>query len=112
MIKWHDAKPKEKYSWNFGGHGDDKIAEAVKNHYPERALEIWKDIAESEIAQTKVKAYQEAGKYLKKIQRLLKQHKREKDWEDYVSQLRQVNARKPRFMEILDSLSGKRIVDV
>lgn len=111
VLKWYDAKPKEKYSWTFGGHRDDKIAEAVKNHYPARALEIWKGIAESEIAQTKVKAYQEAGRYLKKIQRLLKQHEKEKDWKDYVVQLREANARKPRFIEILDSLSGKRIVD-
>ena len=111
VLKWHDAKPKERYSWNFGGHRDDKIAEAVKNHYPDRALEIWKGIAENEIAQTKVKAYQEASQYLKKIQRLLIQSKREKDWLDYVAQLRQANARKPRFLEILDSLAGKRIVD-
>jgi len=111
VLKWYDAKPKEKYSWTFGGHRDDKIAEAIKNHYPERALEIWKGIAEGEIAQTKVKAYQEASKYLKKIQRLSIQDEREKDWEDYVGQLRQANARKPRFMEILDSVSGKRIVD-
>ncbi|MFH1351878.1 MAG: hypothetical protein ABII26_13245 [Pseudomonadota bacterium] len=112
VIKWHDAKPKGKYSRTFGGHGDARIAEAVKKHYPERAVEIWKGIAESEIAQTKVKSYQEAGKYLRKIQRLLKQHKREKDWQDYVSQLRQANARKPRFVEILDTLAGKRIMDL
>ena len=79
---------------------DKKPAEAVKNHHPERALEIWKGIAESEIAQTKVKAYQESSKYLKKIQRLLKQNKNERNWQDYVGQLRQANARKPRFIEI------------
>jgi uncharacterized Zn finger protein len=74
-------------------------------------LEIWKGISEGKIALREVKAYQEAARYLKKIQKLYSQQGKEKDWEGYAAHIRQANIRKPRFVEILDAPSEKRIVD-
>ena len=39
------------------------IAEAVADHYPDRSLTIWKDLAEKQIALTKPRAY-ETGRRL------------------------------------------------
>jgi len=111
VLKWYDLRSKENRHGLMMGHRDDKIAEAIKGHYPERALGIWKGIAEGEIALTKVKAYQEAARTLQKIRKLFKDQGKGNEWERYASQLRQIHARKQRFVEILDSLSGRRIVD-
>ena len=84
---------------------------ALKDSHPDKAVDIWKSLAEEEIARTKVKAYQAAAIYLRKIHTVMKKQGQEKEWQGYLRELRQANARKPRLVEILDSLAGKRIVD-
>ena len=81
------------------------------DHYPERALAIWKRLAEEEIAQTKPKAYIIAAGYLRKVQLTLKNLGKEKEWQSYLAELRRTNARKKRLLEILDTLSGRRVID-
>jgi uncharacterized Zn finger protein len=41
----------------------------------------------------------------------LKKLKREEDWRNYISKLRQANARKTKLIEILSRLEGRRIVE-
>jgi uncharacterized Zn finger protein len=60
---------------------------------------------------TKPKAYEVAGGYLRLVRRVLKELGREKEWSGYLAELRRVNVRKKRLLEILDSLSGRRIVE-
>jgi uncharacterized Zn finger protein len=36
---------------------------------------------------------------------------REKEWHNYLGELRQINAKKRRLLEILNSLAGRRIVE-
>ncbi len=86
------------------------IAGAVADRYPDRALAIWKDLAEKEIALTKPNAYETAAGYLRKVRTLLKKLKRENEWKDYLSQLRQANIRKRSFLEILDRLESRPII--
>ena len=81
------------------------------DRYPERALAIWKELAEKQIALTKPKAYGVAAGYLRKVQRVLKDLGKEKEWQSYLAELRRTNARKRRLLEILDTLSGRRIID-
>ncbi len=102
IAKWHDQLQKS------GRYGTDwlelKVAEAVKKQDPDRALAIWKKLAEAEIALTKPAAYQAAGGYLKKAGQLMADLKREPEWHDYLVRLRAANARKKRFIEVLDAL--------
>ena len=86
------------------------MAEAVKKDYPERAVAIWKKIAEGEIAQVKPRAYQTAAIYLKKMARLLKEKNNGQEWEDYLKKLRQDHVRKSSLLAILDALEGKPIL--
>jgi uncharacterized Zn finger protein len=51
VIRWYDQLVKQDRG-GFGG-SDDRVAEAVKKEYPDRAVAIWKKIAEGEIAQVK-----------------------------------------------------------
>lgn len=112
VLKWYDHKKSKKGVYWYGeGYQDDQVAEAVADHYPDRSIAIWKDIAERQIALTKPKAYEEAARYLRKAQSLLKKLKREEEWKDYLFKLRQANARKPKLIEILTRLEGRRIVN-
>ena len=49
---------------------------------------------------------------MRKVLDLLKKLKREEEWENYISKLRQTNIKKTKFVEILDRLEGRRIVEV
>lgn len=83
----------------------------MADHYPDRAIAIWKNVAEKQIALTKPKAYEAAAVYLRKIHSLLKKLKREEEWKNYLLKLRQDNARKTKLIDILSRLEGCRIVD-
>ena len=89
---------------------DDHIATAIQNHAPERAIKIWKTIAQELIAQVKPSAYMESVKYLKKARKIMIAHNGQKTWDGYLHDLRVTHARKRRLMEMLDGLDGKPIL--
>jgi uncharacterized Zn finger protein len=112
VLKWYDhSRSKKRIFWGGGGYQEDKIAGAVVDLYPDRAIAIWKNLAEKQIALTQPKAYEAAAIYLRKVYSLLKKLKREEDWRNYISKLRQANARKTKLIEILSRLEGRRIVE-
>jgi uncharacterized Zn finger protein len=82
----------------------------VAETYPDRALTIWKALAEAEIARTDTRAYEAAAGYLRKAHRLLEGLSRTAEWHSYLTTLRQANARKRRLLEILAHLEDRRIV--
>jgi uncharacterized Zn finger protein len=111
VLRWYEESRQKRRTPLFIGHRDDQVAIALKDSHPDKAVHIWKRLAEEEIARTKVKAYHTAATYLRKIHAVMKKRGKEKGWQGYLRELRQANARKPRLVEILDSLAGKRIVD-
>jgi uncharacterized Zn finger protein len=112
VLRWYDQRKPRSRGWDYGWFAEDRIAEAVMEAYPDRAVAIWKQLAEKQIALTKPKAYEEAAGYLRKVQRVQKQLGKEQDWQSYLASLRRANERKRRLVQILDTLSGRRIVDV
>jgi uncharacterized Zn finger protein len=108
VLYWYVRLPKKRYGWY--GTDDDAIAAAVQTHAPDRAVAIWKSKAERLIAQVKPKAYQEAGKYLRKAAKVMAEEKKQVDWDRYLQSLREHHARKIRLMEVLDTLDGKPII--
>jgi uncharacterized Zn finger protein len=111
VLRWYDRRKPRSRSWDYGGFTEDRIAEAVVETYPERAVAIWKQLAEGQIALTKPKAYEAAADYLRKVGRVLKQQGKGQDWQGYLAALRQANERKRRFVDVLDILAGRRIVN-
>ncbi|HEX2201072.1 MAG TPA: SWIM zinc finger family protein [Gammaproteobacteria bacterium] len=107
VIRWYDERKPRSVGWI----DDDKIAQAVADAYPDRALAIWKKRAEAQIALTDTRAYETAAGYLRKVYRLLTKLERREEWKGYLSELRRSNARKRRLLEILDRLEDRRIID-
>ncbi len=89
--------------------GESLVADAVADAYPERAIAIWKQLAEAQIAQTQPKAYGGAVGYLRKLGDLLARQGRADEWQRYIAELRQANARKRRLVEMLDNLSRQGV---
>ena len=113
VLHWYDQRKKptaRTYGWGYGYFDEDRIAQAVVEAYPDRAIAMWKEIAETQIAQTNVRAYETAASYLRKIQAVLKKRKKEQEWKEYLATIRQANLRKPRCVEILDRLENRRIL--
>lgn len=112
VLKWYDLKaPTTHYSWGYMYKPSLEVAQSIKEKYPDRAIEIWKMIAESKISRVEVSGYREAGTFLREVRDTLKRLNREKEWESYLSELRDQNKRRPRCLEVLDGLAGKRIID-
>ena len=111
VLQWYDQRePRRSVGWGYGALDDNRIAEAVVDSHPDRALTIWKEMAEGHIAVTNVKAYETAAGYLRKVHRTLKKLKREAEWKTYLANLKEENKRKRRLVEILDGLEGRPII--
>ena len=107
VLFWYDHAQNRR---NWVGVGDDRIAVAIQEHAPERAIAIWKTIAEGLINQTKPSAYEQAVRYLRKAESVMKQQKKLTEWKKYVSDLREQHSRKKRFIEILGHSDGRPII--
>lgn len=112
VLCWYDRRKPRSRGWDSGWFGEDRIAEAVVAKYPERAVAIWKQLAEAQIALTKPKAYDTAAGYLRKVGCVLKQQGKGQHWQSYLAALRQANERKRRLVDVLDILAGRRILDM
>lgn len=68
VLKWYDHGGRKKGpSGMFGFSLDEEVAEAVKSTHPERAVAIWKEIAEKNISRVQASGYQAAVPYLRKV---------------------------------------------
>jgi len=113
-LRLYDASQKRQshsvWGQSWGASVDDKVAEAVKDKFPDRAVGIWEKIAEGQMKQANPKAYSVAAQYLRKAQKVLTANGKEDEWKRYLGKLRAEHARKRRLIEILDSLAGKPII--
>ena len=108
VLKWYDLQTSQ---WGYAHTPLLDIAQAIQEEYPDRAIEIWKAQVEVAISRVQVSGYREAGDYLREVRDTLKRLKRDGEWEAYLRDLRTQNHRRPRCLEVLDGLAGKRIID-
>lgn len=108
VLFWYDQLQKNKRGW--GGVDDNSIAAAIQDYAPERAVSIWKRLAESLINQTKPSAYEQAASYLRKAKKIMKREKKQANWNQYLNGLKREHARKRRLIEILDQSDGRPII--
>ncbi len=114
VVKWYDHAGRTRDTfWMYDVTPDDEVADAIASTHPDRAVAIWKELAESEIARVKPRAYEDAVPYLRKVRDVLTGSGRDGEWQEYLAALRQQNKRRPRCMEQLDRLEGgrRRILD-
>ncbi len=111
-VHWYEELKKskgeaEKY-WNSVS--ENEIANTVKDKYPEIAIEIWKKLAENLISETKVSSYEAASVHIRKVKETLESIGKKEEWEAYLREIREVNRRKRKLLEILDRLREDRII--
>jgi len=113
VLHWYDAmRAGKKRSMGGWGPWDDseaeRVAEAVAQSYPERSLEIYRRRLEAKLPQADLHAYESAAHYLKRMRPIMKSLGRADEWNSLLSEIRQEYGNRPRFMEILDRLEGRR----
>ena len=119
VLRWYekmgDAKKDSAHRW--GGWGacgrssySDCVAAAVASTHPERALEIYRSELNSSLTHADIRAYETCAAYLRKMRPILKKLRREAEWTKLLADIRADYRRRPRFMEILDRLGGKTIL--
>jgi uncharacterized Zn finger protein len=113
ILRWFDRlRAEQKAGWGYpseqrGG----TVADAVAETHPERAIELYRQIAEGYVAQTKPSAYESALPYFRKLRALLVRTGRAAEWDRYEAELREKHRRKTSFMAVLDRVVTKRIID-
>jgi uncharacterized Zn finger protein len=106
VLRWY--KPNNRFVY---GSWEDDVAGAIAHAYPERAIEIWTGLVERLVVQTGHSNYVQSLEYLKKIRTVRLQNQQVEQWEGLLTDLFTKNKRKPRFIELLQGLRGKSIVD-
>lgn len=104
---YRELRKIKRWSWET----DKAVADAVAASHPLLAVDIWKAIVDSLIAQVKPRAYEEAAGYLRRINKVYQQNQQISEWQSLISELQRVHKAKRRLMEVLAALSGKKILD-
>jgi uncharacterized Zn finger protein len=94
----------------WGLETDRTVADAVVATHPQAALDIWRFIVDSLIAQVKPKSYEEAAVYLRRMRQVFRESRRDAEWGDLLGELRREHKPKRRLLEVLDALSGKNLL--
>jgi len=115
VLHWFDkmSAQEKRVSGGWGWAGPsraDHVAEAVAKSHPERALAIYRSGLEAQLPQASIPAYESAAVYLKSMRPIMKSLGRESEWTTLLAQVRQKYGNRPRFMEILDRLEGRTVL--
>jgi uncharacterized Zn finger protein len=114
VLRWYDKMPKSRNSgggwgWAESGIGD-RVAAAVAKSHPERAVEIYRRELSATLPRADVSAYESAARYLKNLQPVMKFLGKQSEWTALLAEIREKYRNRPRFMEILDKLEGRTIL--
>jgi uncharacterized Zn finger protein len=88
----------------------DQVAEAVSEAYPERAIAIYTAALNAQLPHAQPSAYESATSYLRKLRPLYESLERAGEWTALVASIREKYRNRPRFMDLLDGLDGRSIV--
>ena len=119
VLRWYEkmgaAARGSAHGWGeWAAHGyphySDRVAVAVVSAYPDRALEIYRRGLDSNLKQPNTSAYEACAGYLRKMRPILKSLGRETEWTKLLTDIRTNYRNRPRFMEILDKLEGRTIL--
>lgn len=107
ILRWYDQWEEDQIDRYLGPNLEDRVADAIADTHLERAIAIWKKKAEKFIARVQVQAYEASLRYLRRLQ----SHMPPEEWEKYREDLRRKHARKRRFLEVLDRVEDRRIIE-
>lgn len=116
VLRWYDAmqagqKHRGSTVW-FGSSSDgDRVAAAVAESRPERSLAIYRQRVDDHLPHASASAYEAVAGYLRKMRPILQVLHREAEWDSLLADIRLRYKNRPKFMEILDKLDPRPIVE-
>jgi uncharacterized Zn finger protein len=110
VITWYDRSASEKPACYLAPALVEGVADTIAEKFPERAIVIWKQIAEAYLKEARPKSYELAIGDIRKIKETLKHQDRLPEWEHYLSELKKNHVRKKRFLDMLVILDERPIV--
>jgi uncharacterized Zn finger protein len=115
VLRWFDkmqSAPRGPgyYQGPYRSAYSDRVAEAVSAAYPERALAIYTAALNALLPHAQQSAYESATAYLRKLRPLYQALNRASEWTALVASIREKYRNRPRFMDLLDGLEGRSIV--
>jgi uncharacterized Zn finger protein len=116
VLRWYEAmRAGRKLQRGFSiwiGDSDyaDRVAAAVAGSHPDRALEIYRQRVEENLQRAHVSAYEAVAAYLRKMRPILQSLHRSVEWTETLADIRLRYRNRPRFMEILDKLDSRPIM--
>ena len=113
VLRWFDKMRskdgREPYYSSSSAYAD-RVADAVASTHPERAIEIYLAGLNAQLPHAQQSAYEAAAGYLKKLRPIYESLGRASEWHALLASIREKYRNRPRFMEILDGLEGRTIV--
>ena len=116
VLRWHDKMIAHEKHANRGPHywdhhfDSDRVAKAITVAYPERALEIYQRKLDSHLKSAGTSAYETCADCLRNMRPIFKSLDQEDRWDELLADIRHNYRNRPRFMETLDKLDGRTIV--
>jgi uncharacterized Zn finger protein len=116
VLRWYDAmRASQKQqrgfsSWMGGSDYADRVAAAVADSHPDRTLEIYRQRVDENLQRAHVSAYEAVAAYLRKMRPVLQSLHREAELTQTLAEIRLRHRNRPRFMEILDKLDSRPIL--
>lgn len=119
-LRWYDSITGGKSSKTRGSIGrrrwhfnslDDQVAEAVAKTHPERSLEIYRRDLDANLQVADAAAYDQCATTLRMMHPIMKAIGREREWNELVQSIREKYRNRPRFMDVLDSLDPRPIIE-
>jgi uncharacterized Zn finger protein len=116
VLRWYDAmsagrQHRGSMTWyGSGGYGD-RVASAVAESHPERSLAIYRQRVDDHLPHASISAYESVAGYLRKIRPVLQKLHRESEWDALLADIRLRYKNRPGFMEILNKLNPRPIVE-
>jgi len=116
VLRWYDAmsagqQHRGSMRWYGSGGYEDRVAAAVTESHPERSLTIYRQRVDDYLPHTGVSAYESVAGYLRKMRPILQRLHRESEWDGLLADIRLRYKNRPRFMETLDNLDPRPIVE-
>lgn len=116
VLRWYEAAIAPKKQKQGGPHfwgvqvDSDRVAKAIAAAHPQRALAIYRRKLDSHLKQANTSAYETCAACLRNMRPIFKTLDQEDHWNELLADVRHNYRNRPRFMEILDRLQGRPII--
>jgi uncharacterized Zn finger protein len=116
VLRWYDAmsvrqKHRGSMPWSDSSGYGDRVAAAVAESHPERSLYLYRQRVDEHLPHASASAYEAVAGYLRKMRPILQLLHRESEWAGLLADIRLRYKNRPKFIEILDKLDPRPIVE-